>query len=43
VLQTAAAPAWRTALAWTHGISGTLFFGVLLGHLLGGRTVRDER
>jgi len=34
LLQTVASPGWRLVTAWTHGISGVLFCGILVGHML---------
>ncbi|HKQ61956.1 MAG TPA: hypothetical protein VJS92_11750 [Candidatus Polarisedimenticolaceae bacterium] len=37
VAQSVAAPPARTALAWIHGLSGTLFVILLVAHFLRGR------
>jgi len=34
LLQTITSEGWRVACAWTHGVTGVLFLGILVGHLL---------
>ena len=42
-LQTVADDAWRIATAWLHGVTGTLFAVLLVGHLVSGRVGAPRR
>jgi hypothetical protein len=43
LLQTIVSPFWKTFTGWTHGISGTLFVGILIGHQIAARRAYARR